>query len=178
MCCSSTEQQATGYVLMAGRSEYLITCNDPLGSGVNHSNNQNRRDTDSLLRQVRDKVRSRRTSSGDSADHSSEQDSSENCQSVFFILNPYTLGSRYQTKQQTLKRDPSVPLQALFLKRIPCLYYFLQDTGEYVRLGSVLHKRFYKCEELLLTNQFAVYCTAKLTHGLIVPELIQVPTGV
>ncbi len=93
MCCSSTEQQATGYVLMAGRSEYLIAANDPLGSGVNHSTDQNRRDTDSLLRQVRDKVRSRRTSSGDSADHSSEQDSSENCESI--ILHPSNNFTKY-----------------------------------------------------------------------------------
>ena len=58
-----------GYVLMARRSEFLIPDENQV------------RETDSLLRHVRQnvrqKVRVRRTSSGDSADHSSEQDSSD-----------------------------------------------------------------------------------------------------
>jgi hypothetical protein len=99
ICCNSAEQQATGYVLMGRGSEYLIA---PIGSAVSPSNHHNRRDTDSLLRQVRDKVRSRRTSSGDSADHSSEQDSSESCESIVLYSSVLSItfakGSRSRAK--------------------------------------------------------------------------------
>ena len=76
--------QTTGYVLMSGRSEYLIPANDPVASDTTLI----RRDTDWLQRKVRS--RPRRTSSGDSADHSSEQDSSDckqNLSKNFFVLN-------------------------------------------------------------------------------------------